>query len=192
MIYQSLKKSMFILLCVFVTAGYADENKKRPIYVGIGSGFMQLEDSYSKESFETIPIMFQIGYRIDKYLAIEARYVHDITVKYDGGNSVSKDDNDFPTTFTNASIYIKPIYPVDNIELYALLGYAKTSLSDIKGADRIENSFAWGLGFSYRIRDDISIFVDYTNVYDDKGFDGRATQQDVSGEIFGVGVSYVF
>ena len=168
------------------------DNSSR-FYVGLGSGYMNLEDDYTKEVFDTIPLVCSLGYRYNAYLAIEARYTRSITVRYDGGHTISLDDDDFPTTFENKALYIKPSYPVtNNVGLYVLLGYGEVSLSDIKGSDRIEDGFEWGIGLSYHISSRVNVFMDYTNLYNNNGFDGRAIHRNVTSGLFVLGASYAF
>jgi len=200
-------KIVYVLICcfVFVYGGNKELSRAKvpvtPIipknqnsfYVGIGSGYMSLKDSYTKEVFDTYPVIYSIGYRYGNYIAIEARYIRSVKVRYDGGHTVSVDNDDFPTVFENKALYLKPIYPInDQFEVYALLGYAEVSLSDIKNADRRESSCQFGVGMLYQVTDSIDIFVDYVSLYDDKGFDGRAMNRDIVSDVYVLGVSYAF
>jgi opacity protein-like surface antigen len=163
------------------------------LYVGLYSGWMRLKDQYSKEYFETIPVGFQIGYDINDYLSVESRYTRDTSkVSYKRGYTSNPNNNDFDTTFSNLALFVKPKYKYKNYHLYTLLGYGEVSLSNIKGSDRIEDGFEWGVGMSYNITKNINCFVDYISIYHDKGFDKRAKDRLVTVDNVSLGVSYAF
>jgi len=166
--------------------------KESGLYLGFGMGQMQLTDNYSEEFFRTNPVMFQAGYQFNTYIAVEGRYTHSITVEYDGGTTSNPDSNDFPTDFTNIGAYLKFIYPYTMVSPYLLLGYGETQLTDIKGADRAEHGFQWGVGVSYALTEHLTVFIDYSQLYDGTGFDGRAEKRSVDADMFIVGVTYVF
>ena len=114
-------------------------------YIGVGTGWMRLKDDYTKEYFRTYPVMFQLGYCINSYIALEARYTRDnSTVKYNHGNTNNRNYSDYPTIFSNRGLYLKTSYPVDKFSFYALLGYGKVSLTNINGSTRYEKGFQWG------------------------------------------------
>ena len=163
------------------------------LYVGIGAGWMRLSDSYTKEYFETYPIMLQAGYKYNKYLSLEARYIRDArSVKYENGNTNNPDDNDFPTHFESYGFYLKPTYPIDDFSLYLLAGYGEVSLNLIEGANRKEKSIQYGAGVSYKVARRLEVFADYTRLYDGDGFQGRAKARNVHADSVIVGVSYAF
>ena len=64
------------------------------------------------------------------------------------------------------------------------------------GWDLLDDSgFSWGLGASYYFTPNISIFADYTRLYDDSfdGYDAFSDfSQDTTVETIDVGVSYRF
>lgn len=163
-------------------------------YLGIGVSPMKLHDDLTSEEFSTPAITLQAGYQYGHYIALEARYTASLfKVKYDAGNTSNLSIDDFDTDFTNAGIYLKPIHPVTNaFNIYALLGYGQVTLTAINGADRAQSGFQWGLGAEYQLTEAISIFADYTNLYDDKGFDYLGTDADHLADMLSVGVSYRF
>ena len=168
-------------------------------YVGSGMSYMSLRDDLSDEEFTATGVMLQAGYQFNKYFAIEGRYTRDISdVEYDHGDTVNPDYDDYPTDFSNIAIYLKPMYPVNNFNFYALLGYGRTELTNIPlggpgiSADRAESGFQWGLGAAYEVTENISVFVDYVRFYDDTGFDYRAQHADVNSDAWTLGVSYKF
>ncbi|WP_295417702.1 porin family protein [Sulfurovum sp.] len=168
-------------------------------YVGLGFSYMSLRDDLSDEEFSATGVMLQAGYQFNKYFAIEGRYTRDISdVEYDHGDTINPDYDDYPTDFSNIAIYLKPMYPLENFNVYALLGYGRTELTNIPlggpgiSADRAESGFQWGLGAAYNATEQISVFVDYVRFYDDTGFDYRAQRADVNSDAWTLGVSYKF
>ena len=163
------------------------------LYIGLGTGWMQLKDDFTKEYFETQPLLLQVGYQFHAYFAIEGRYLRDAgKVTYEKGITSNPNDDDFPTTFRNKALYLKPMYPMGDYTLYALLGYGEVSLCDILGADRAEKGFQWGVGISYDLSAHIKLFVDYTSLYEGHGFDGRAKVRNTHVDLVIAGASYVF
>ena len=108
--------------------------------------------------------MFQAGYKINQYVAVEARYWNafgdiDYKVSVTGEGSKSATfDSDGEDAF---GIYVKPMYPVtEELDIYALLGYVSV------GEDFLdEGGLSWGLGATYSVTDNVSVFIDYTRLY---------------------------
>lgn len=170
-----------------------------PFYVGLGLSNMKLHDDFTKEEFSSMGVMLQAGYQFNKYFALEGRYTRNVgDVEYDHGNTINPDYDDYPTDFSNIGIYLKPMYPIESFNVYALLGYGQVELTNIPlggagiSADRAEDGFQWGLGASYDVTDDIALFVDYVKFYDDDGFDYRAREVNVNSDAWTFGVSYKF
>ena len=161
-------------------------------YIGIGYGWMQMTDQYTDEFFRTFPTMVMLGYQLNDTFALEGRYTRSTKVRYDGGNTFNPDQDDFPTVFSNAGLYLKGIYPIQNVSLYALLGYGQIRLTDIKGSDRTQRSVQWGGGVEYRINSRLGVFTDAIRLYSDKGFGGRAQERTVNVTTIMTGVKYVF
>lgn len=96
------------------------------------------------------------------------------------------------------------MYPVtDALDLYALLGYGSTEYDVTTTHDGIKGSlaisfdgFSWGLGISYAFTENISIFVDYTRMYDDTTDyvtpRGHALNFDDTIDIVNIGLTYSF
>ena len=135
--------------------------------------------------------MVQAGYKFNSYVAIEGRYWFGLDESVDVNTDVNVD------TF---AIYVKPMYPVtDAFDIYALLGYADSTY-DIKignvtidGLDHY-NGFSWGTWCVLCITDNVAVFVDYTNLYDDSvanpyGFNGDLDETLSS---WNFGVTYNF
>ncbi len=169
------------------------------IYLGLGITAMNLDNDLSNESFSATGIMLEAGYQFNNYLALEGRYtMHLGNLEYDHGDTTNPNYSDYPGDFTNVGIYLKPMYRIENFSLYGLLGYGEVTLTDLPApgstgsVDRAEDGFQWGLGIDYAINENVSVFVDYMNVYDDKGFDYRAQDADISSELWTLGLSYKF
>jgi opacity protein-like surface antigen len=86
------------------------------------------------------------------------------------------------------------MYPVGNFNLYALLGYGEVEITNIPlgDVDRAEDGFQWGLGAGYQVNNEISVFIDYTQMYNDTGFDYRAVNSDILADAWTLGLSYKF
>jgi len=121
-------------------------------------------------------VMLQAGYNFNKYIALEGRYWFGLssTIHYDKVNPQLFNDKD--TSLDAWGIYLKPQYPITEvINVYALLGYgggdinidnvpANVGLQYV--ADNVDG-FSWGLGASYSVTENISLFVDYVSIYND-------------------------
>jgi len=123
------------------------------------------------------------GYDFNKYIAIEARYM--TTVVH---------DDILDRTFW--AVYVKPQYPVtEDFNIYGLLGYGNYQLDGKNGSgiDIDENGFQWGLGASYEVVEDISIFIDYISIA--KGVDVPLfinTNIDIDSDAVTIGMTYKF
>ena len=137
-------------------------------YVGAGYSYMNLDAGTEHDGDATLLLA---GYNFNQYIGVEARYAG------------------LTDCLENAAIYVKPMYPIGDANVYALLGYGETSY-DNGVVDNSENGFQWGLGANYAVTENISVFADYTNLYDDSGFNnGNA---DVTVDSVNVGVTYTF
>jgi len=161
-------------------------------YFGIGYGWMQMTDRYTDEFFRTFPPMVVLGYQLNDTFALEGRYTRSTKVQYEGGKTFNPDRDDFPTVFSNVGLYLKGSYPIQNVSLYALLGYGQIRLTDIKGSDRTQRSVQWGGGIEYRINSRLGVFADAIRLYSDKGFGGRAQERTVNVTTIMTGVTYAF
>ena len=175
------------------------KNTYNGAYIGMGRSKMSLVNCLTDETFSTKGIIFQVGFNYNKYLAIEGRYTHHVgSVHYNHGSKHQTNGGvhmaDYPTDFTNIAMYLKPQYSINNISFYALLGYGEVKLTNIPigDVDRAENGFQWGLGMRHKLTDDLSVFFDYVNMYDAKGFDSRARNADIEADTWTIGLSYKF
>jgi opacity protein-like surface antigen len=180
-----MKKSKLIftsMLCATTLAiggGHIAPEKEKPVvvenivddssfYLGLGYGNFQ-EDfdnpAIPKTELEIDTLLFQAGYQYNKYIALEGRYwlgLGDLDVSKAGSK-----DQDLSGDYDAWGIYIKPMYPVmDSVNIYALLGYASSSLeADNRDYWKAE-SFSWGVGGEYKFTNNISAFVDYVSLAD--------------------------
>ena len=168
-------------------------------YVGVGYGyFNQNVDNFQANDFEldADSIMLQAGYQYNEYLAVEGRYwigVGDITQT--GDLSVFDQSGDYDSW----GLYVKPMYPVtEDLDVYALLGYASNSVSFDNGAYWDTDGFSWGLGAQYEVMDNVLLFVDYVNMgmQDSVDLSYNNTVSNIDSDIdlytINFGVSYKF
>jgi len=108
------------------------------------------------------------GYQFNEYLAVESRITKTLLERN-------------YADMTAYSMFLKPQYPVtDSFSVYALLGFGKVKVEGFEGdngsgahADVIgktildRTQFHWGIGISYSIVDNFSIFADYTSLAKD-------------------------
>ena len=160
-------------------------------YLGLGFGQSYLNNDFTSEEITDSTVMFQAGYQYNEYVALEGRYTFGFSTDYDPGttgNLSSAYDGDF----SSWGIYLKPMYPIGDFSIYALLGYGGVMQDNLVAGDAYESGFQWGLGASYAFMDNVSVFADYVNLYDDTGFDYRATQHEIKSDTWTIGISYKF
>jgi len=164
------------------------------VYIGAGYSILNYNEVYSDGVSADVDLKGStliLGYQYNQYFSVEARYIKSI-----GGAdeewSNGKTRNDVKNKMTNLALYLKPSYPIGNFKLYGLLGYGLFSYQYEDTEKQTENSFQWGLGTSYTINDRLSIFIDYTKVYDDTGFDNYITDCDYKADAWTAGITYTF
>lgn len=169
---------------------------KSAFYLGVGASYINLTNSSTDETLTSLGASLQVGYRYNEYIGVEARYTQSVgDVAYDSGNTGFANNSNYPTTSTNMALYLKPQYPLGDFTIYGLLGYGATTYTDLPTAtpsDRTESGFQWGAGLDYKLIESISIFADYSRVYDGTGFDGHVPNSDLYSDVVTVGVSYNF
>jgi|GEM_PF-2850678 len=185
--------SLFMLTFSLVADDLQKTDQNGYFYFGLGSGWMSLNNDLTEESFKTYPLLIVGGYQINNYIAIEGRHTRSVLdIKYDKGTTNNANNSDYRATFKNSALYLKPMYTINTYSAYLLLGYGEVALNDIKGSKRAEKSFQWGVGASFKFTDRVSFFIDYSNLYNAKGFDGRAKKASVDVDFVAVGVNYAF
>ena len=173
---------------VVVEAPVADNSA---FYLGLGFGQAAVNDDFTSEEISNNTVMLQAGYQYNQYVALEGRYTFGFSTDYDPGTTGNSPD-DYDGDFSSWGVYVKPMYPIGDFNIYALLGYGGVMLDNLEQGDAYESGFQWGLGAGYAFTEEVSVFVDYVSLYDDTGFDYRAQLNDVDSDTWTVGVSYKF
>jgi len=166
--------------------------ERSPLYLGLGIGSFNFNNDFTGEEISSTTLMLQAGYKYNEYVALEGRYTFGFSTDYERGNLPNNALGGYDGDTANWGIYVKPMYPIGDFSLYALLGYGGVMLNDLAGGDAYESGFQWGLGADYAVSENVSVFVDYVALYDDTGFDYRAQLDDIDVDTWTVGVSYRF
>ena len=95
------------------------------------------------------------------------------------------------------SLYVKPAVAFDAFNVYALLGYADVSTTNfviigdgVTISDISTDGFAWGVGASGKVTENIEVFVDYTV---QPVFEGITEfGEDIDNDSINVGINYYF
>jgi opacity protein-like surface antigen len=157
------------------------------VYFGIGVGKATLDVSGTNEQLSAKAATFIAGFDINKYVGIEGRYSRAFSdATYKPGNI------DIASTYSNAAIYLKAQYQIKQFKPYILLGYGETQFTNLENFDRAEAGFQYGAGLEYEFDTHWSVFVDYVREYDGKGFDGRASLEDITVDHATLGIKYHF
>jgi len=160
-------------------------------YAGLGASvastreadtnFFDIEDGQDR----TGDVTLLAGYDINEYVAIEGRYQFSVAEE----NILDK---------TSWGIFVKPQYPVtEDFKVYGLLGYGGI---DVSGTNHVGSSiatddtgFQWGLGASYEVYENISIFIDYLNIASGVPTTAFVTSNvEIDSDAFTIGVIYHF
>ncbi len=165
------------------------EEAKSGFYAGLGISAVSTRDAEISVDWGGTDrqdrlgnVSFLAGYDFNEYFAVEGRYTTSFT-------------HESQVEMSGWSLFAKPQYPVsEDFSVYALLGYGGVTLDGIKGflVDYDDTGFQWGLGASYQVMENVSVFADYTfpaNDMDGLFFNG-AVKVDV--DAFTVGVNYHF
>jgi len=178
------------------------------IYAGIGYSYMNANiDTIGNVLSGDITghgISLLAGYQMTSYFAFEARYsttLSDLSVDttlndIDVGNSTNGD-------MSNIGLYIKPMYTSGRVGLYGLLGIGKIKLSQDNVSVTSNTELQWGLGMLWNGGDslipntDLSLYMDYTRLYQDsESFLNYSTNGinriDVSVDSINVGLIWKF
>ena len=195
-------KNIILSLAALVaisSVGFANENsapyesevvenspEDKGFYIGLAYSHLSHDIDY--EGLSTIveldfnAIMLDVGYKFNPYIAVEGRYNVSL-------GDTDMDDKADKAEISVLSIFVKPMYPIaPEMDIYALLGYSLTEASntyDVTSFD--EGAFSWGAGASYDMTEEFSVFVEYTQFYNDtlNGFDHVV-------DSFNIGVTYRF
>lgn len=121
--------------------------EEKPWYVGAGLVGAKVDNGNCEDI--TYGAMVKAGYDFNDYVGVEARALK-TNWEYEGAK------------IEHYGAFLKPQYPItEEINLYGLLGYAKTKTSKRFVLD--DNGFAFGAGADYDFgeEDSLSMFVDY-------------------------------
>ncbi|MCF6243463.1 MAG: porin family protein [Sulfurovum sp.] len=166
-------------------------------YVGIGASVSSTREGdvtfFDEEVGQdrTFDASVLAGYEINEYVAIEGRYQM----------SVSEEDTIDSNSKKSWGIFVKPQYYVtSDFKVYGLLGYGgfNLSLTNKTGGkstvvDLESTGLQWGLGLSYEVYENISIYVDYLNLVRDIRMPTFINKNvDVSSDTITIGISYRF
>jgi len=144
---------------------------------------------------ESIGISAALGYEFNPYFALEGRVL----------KSFYAEDYADVTTY---SLFAKPSYPVSkDVEVYALLGYGLVKVDGVSsgngaatpGVNILDDSgFQWGVGMSYTLNDELSLFIDYTSLMVDASINNNLeatsliTYKKLSVDALTIGMQYHF
>ncbi len=189
-----MKKFALLVATIMAISTFATANTDdtRYGYLGLAYSYMQgtdKADGLGSIDIDGNAVTFIAGATADEYWAAEFRYtttVGDLSADYSDGTS-----EDIDGDVSNIAFYVKPMYKIENLELYGLLGYGRVTL-DNGDEDESESGFQWGLGANYTIDNDMKIFFDYTKLYDDSGAFGNPGFVNTEIELFTFGLIHKF
>lgn len=128
------------------------------LYGGLSYGFLETE--FGSTDFDTPTLNFALGIETTPNLAVEGRLGLGVDDDSNSGFNVEIDDY--------FALYIKPILPLSNtVSLYGLLGFAETTIETNFG-DEDDNDFSYGFGISAKTSQQLDLFAEYVNLYDDR------------------------
>ncbi len=172
-----------------------EEAQPNPFYIGGGYSYIQGSDKNDDPStmgysydIDADGLMFQAGYKINPYIAIEGRYT-----MASGADIDASFPNPPDADITNIAIYAKPTYPIGRVNIYGLLGYGKTEVDYSSGtvADWDKSGFQWGGGVNFEITNHFAVFADYTKWCDfDEVVGAYTTTREM--DAITVGLTYTF
>lgn len=220
-----MKKTSLLPLLLFMgiqlltnvhAAGTDPANEQEPgtkgFYLGAGYSYIEYDLTKTTNTNGTRTtadrntyhdaLMIMGGYKFNSYVALEGRYweATDEDFKLDNGLKREK-------TLDAWGIYLKPMFPVtDKIDVYGLLGYAEIDSAfkafrrngTVNDQDLSDEDFSWGVGFSFRVLDNLSISAEYIQIYDDKQSKHLAAplsgskDWDITLDSYSVGLAYHF
>ena len=146
-------------------------------YAGVGYGLINVSDEYiGYDLYESTEIdynalMLQAGYEMNPYVAFEFRYWYSVgDGKYDLLTDIPYPPPAGSYNNMNAwGVYVKPMYPVSqDFSIYALLGMSGVQVDgQPQWGDLVDDiGFSWGLGASFNITPEVSLFADFVQLYD--------------------------
>jgi len=170
------------------------------LYLGLGYGFLSAErdtvvpgdnNNYDQGSEDYDQIMLQAGYKFNSYVAVEARYW--LGLSDNAWATISDNDIQSVGEIDAFGLYVKPMYPVTPaFDIYALLGWATVDYDITNGTSGDYDSFSWGLGASYEFNNNVAVYVDYTELYNDDTANSLGWSVKDEIDVVTVGFTYNF
>lgn len=165
-----------------------NESLIKNCYIAIAYSYYKHKNLTIYEKLNANALSFTLGYEFNNYFAIELRYLKSKNIDYKSLTQNKK----IRSKFSNLSLFSKITYPIREFKPYILIGYGKNKITNLANYDRVEYSFEYGGGFEYKINQKVSLFTDYTRVYNKRGFDGRAKQDKQKINLITTGLIYRF
>jgi len=129
------------------------------------------------------------GYALNRYTALEGRYTRGWTrVRYTHAGATRS----LSSHYDDLSLYLKLSYPIGRWSPYLLVGYGRSTLSDLGGRDREEYGVHYGAGLAWHLDDETALFGEYTRLYHGYGFGGQARRDLLTLDALTVGLRYRF
>lgn len=194
-----MKKLLAVAALFAVTSSTLLMASETPIYVGGAYGYEKLTIDRSKggnlldEKFGSI--MIDGGYKVNPYIAVEARYWFGINSSNTLGWRTGLNSD---ITVDAWGIYAKPMYPVtDAMNIYGLVGYGSADATyDIPNGGTLTtkstSGLSWGIGADYTVAENWEVFIDYTSIVDGESGSLDAINTDDSLNVVNIGVNYKF
>jgi len=176
---QNSDNSEFGLEGFYIGGGYSRVDSNVDFSASLSNGIADNADA------KTNAMMVNAGYKFNEYIAAEARYwygVGDVTFDHNFFKSVKGD-----TDMDAWGIYAKPILPINQeFDIYGMLGYASSTMENKTFTDNgipgELKGLSWGLGASYDVNENVSVFADYVAFTKD-----TVTNNSVTGAVLGKG-----
>jgi OOP family OmpA-OmpF porin len=184
-----------LLLCLSATA-MAAEQKARGFYIGGSAGVTSLEDdgfitedgNFTFDDSDTAVTLFG-GYKILKYLAVEARYSNLGSYTVTGTSFPEQFDIDV----TSLSAHVVGIIPfgASGWELFGQLGLSQLNFDVSGSGDEDETAGSAGIGVRFYPTTNLGISLQTdAYAYEQDGIGGRT--YDIGVVATQIGINYIF
>ncbi len=176
---QYSENSGFNLEGFYAGGGYSRVDSNADFNAVLANGIADNADA------STNAMMVNAGYKFNEYIAAEVRYwygVGDVTFDHNFFTSVEGS-----TDMDAWGIYAKPILPInEQFDIYGMIGYASSTMENKiftdNGISGDLDGLSWGIGASYDINENVSVFADYVAFTED-----TITNNAVTGAVLGSG-----
>ena len=136
------------------------DNSANKFYIGLGLIGVKYENDCTCETLKSVEnkdttygLMGKIGYHLQEYIDIEGR-----ASKTNWASDGSKVEH--------FGIYVKPIIPIyETLNIYGLMGLAKTEVSTTNMPSADAEGLALGVGLELDLVKNITMFVDYERMH---------------------------